>query len=435
MSFHRLTTPSYYMSGGWPPAGYDYINLTPGNPNQAPADGAKSGGHPSDGSYFIVFGEDATSTHANRGHKALAQNCDQLDEWLNSSVAAPAEVTGTAAGGETYIDITGDVFVGKFGTPNTQDERNQLAILLNSTTGALLETAAGVPIRVSIIGTSGGASRVGLEATGFYTNARITFSAALTLGMTYRLVYLKRSKLSNISSTDIDGLVRNLLRSGDLITFSGAGAWADTTANPASGVDFRLQKIITDLTAVTGKYGAGKLSKGVSPAWADTTTIAATNLSDWVNSIVVELSRTTPGTSGAGKVGSAAFTAPWSGAPWTLNAEALINQIEDLLTDINHPYRMYRPAGDYAMDSSQTDHTIMVQASASPRIITLPTASSSWQGRRVKLIDELGASEAYPITIRPVGTQKINGLNADYIVASDYGQWELTSWGLNWFLK
>ena len=66
MPFHRLGVPSYF---GGLPGGYDYINnAISGTP--ANADGAKSGG-PNAGTYFVAFGEDATSSDFNRANKAL----------------------------------------------------------------------------------------------------------------------------------------------------------------------------------------------------------------------------------------------------------------------------------------------------------------------------------------------------------------------------
>jgi hypothetical protein len=109
--FHRLAIPSYF---GGLPGGYDYINnAVSGTP--AFADGQKGGG-PNVGSYFIAFGEDATSADANRPALALAQNTDFLDDLMHRDLALPVRLDGTAVGPVPSILITGPgVFMGGIG--------------------------------------------------------------------------------------------------------------------------------------------------------------------------------------------------------------------------------------------------------------------------------------------------------------------------------
>lgn len=77
MAFHRLTVPGY--AGGLR-GGDDYINnAVAGTP--APADAAIGAGVYA-GSYFFGQGEQVTGAGVNRGFKALAQNCDFLDDAL-----------------------------------------------------------------------------------------------------------------------------------------------------------------------------------------------------------------------------------------------------------------------------------------------------------------------------------------------------------------
>jgi hypothetical protein len=77
MAFHRLTVPVY--SGGLR-GGDDYINnAIAGTP--APADSALGAGTYL-GSYFFAPGEQVTGAAVNRGLKALAQNCDFLDDAI-----------------------------------------------------------------------------------------------------------------------------------------------------------------------------------------------------------------------------------------------------------------------------------------------------------------------------------------------------------------
>src|SRR5262245_10462430 len=117
MGFHRQTTPTYF---GALPVGYDYINnLLSGTP--AFAHGAKVGG-PNAGTYFVAFGEDATSSDFNRPHKALAENCDILDDYAHRDLAVPVKTSDVVAGGGgvSSIVLTGPgIFIGEGGTPNT----------------------------------------------------------------------------------------------------------------------------------------------------------------------------------------------------------------------------------------------------------------------------------------------------------------------------
>lgn len=443
MSFHRLTTPTYYMSGGWPPAGYDYINLTPGDPNQAPADGAKSGGHASDGSYFIVFAEDATSSHANRGHKALAQNCDQLDDWLHGSVPVPAEITGTASGSVAYIEITDDVFVGTFGTSPTVDELNQLMVVLIKDAGYVAQSVNGIQIRPATISASGGgASIVGTEASGFHTNVRVTFNTPILNGTDYRLVYLKRSSLAKISATDFEKLTRGLLRGCDYISFGGTSAWADGVTNDACSINYAVQRLIAHLTITSGKYGAGKLSKGVSPPWADSTTIAATNLSDWLDGIVSLLADTSTGSYGTSKIGSRSYSP--SAPQYGFSAGTLFSQLVTLAQSLTkHAFAsevvdMATYPSGYTLTADVPK--IFVDSTADPMRIILPQTPANFYGMEWRIIDQLGmfVSQNAHIERYAGTTYLVNGdgtSDAAVTLAANYGQWVVTCDGVDFFIS
>lgn len=96
MGFHRLSTPVY--SGGLR-AGDDYINnAASGTP--APANGVLISGVNA-GSYFVGFQDDATSANFNRPIKALAENCDLLDDAvvaLQDSTATLSTTVTTLSG-------------------------------------------------------------------------------------------------------------------------------------------------------------------------------------------------------------------------------------------------------------------------------------------------------------------------------------------------
>lgn len=90
MAFHRYTVPGY--AGGLR-AGDDYINHGDGAGTPAPAAGVLAAGV-NVGSYFFGDGEQITVAAINRGMRALAENCDFLDDEL---VALDATVSGYTA--------------------------------------------------------------------------------------------------------------------------------------------------------------------------------------------------------------------------------------------------------------------------------------------------------------------------------------------------
>jgi hypothetical protein len=217
VAFHRLTTPTYL---GGLLAGHDYINNTPGDPTQAPADGPKVGG-PNAGTLFDAFGEDATSAYANRGNKALAQNCDELDDVVSTPTPVIESVAGASVGVLGSLVIAGSIFVGKSGTTNNQYERDRLVSVVDATTGNDLVDATGLRVQASLIedGTVGHNNVVGTAASGFYTNPTVNFNPAIPASTSYRLFYGRASRLSDITDVtlDIGSLIGTGIRSAHAV--------------------------------------------------------------------------------------------------------------------------------------------------------------------------------------------------------------------------
>lgn len=126
-NFHRFTDPSYYGAPSLPagPAtvsfegnNYNRINVVSGGTGaggSAFADGCKPSG-PNTGSYLVSFGEDATSSNANRGMRALAENTDMLDDTLHRDIALPVRTTTVTAGAPVAsIGLPAQTFVGNIG--------------------------------------------------------------------------------------------------------------------------------------------------------------------------------------------------------------------------------------------------------------------------------------------------------------------------------
>ena len=200
MGFHRRSTPTYF---GGLPAGYDYINNPalngdPGAP--APADGKKAAGV-NQGTYFVAFGEDATSSNTNRGLEALADNTDLFDNLFRTSQVYVSKVDATAAGATSSVVLTGDVYVGgSLETPaivNDQETRNRLIKVVYAANDNEIEVS-GVRVVATLIHDGANNNQVGVPATGFFTNPTITLSPAIPDTTQYRIYFLLRRSLYDI---------------------------------------------------------------------------------------------------------------------------------------------------------------------------------------------------------------------------------------------
>lgn len=148
--FHRYTTTPvdyYNPSGGALPTGYDYINNDPGNPtgggttDRAYANPAKPSGA-NTGTYFTAWGDEATSANANRAHKALAENCDYIDNALRRRMGSPVFTAGVAlSGGDAYYEIVGvSVWCGS----SVSDDPRDLVQILDVNGDEIIKQTAGV---------------------------------------------------------------------------------------------------------------------------------------------------------------------------------------------------------------------------------------------------------------------------------------------------
>jgi hypothetical protein len=196
MPFHRLTIPTYY---GGLPTGYDYINNADGG-TPAPADGKKIGG-PNNGTYFVAFQDDATSSNANRANKALAENCDALDDLFRTSQVVIRYIDGvtTEPGTDTFT-LPGDVYVGGSNEdpPVVADEYTvQGLVHMVDAYGNDIVVGEDIVSPSDILDASG-VSVVGVPASGFYTNPRVYFPLGLPASTHYRIYYLARRSLHDI---------------------------------------------------------------------------------------------------------------------------------------------------------------------------------------------------------------------------------------------
>ncbi len=136
MTFHRLVVPVY--SGGLR-GGDDYINnAVAGTP--APADAALGAGTYI-GSYFFAENDQVTGAAINRGLKALAQNCDFLDDEIvdirvELAALVAADIVHTDDIAQIIVDM-GALTLGAITDANTYSDAQN--VTLSATLVALLD--------------------------------------------------------------------------------------------------------------------------------------------------------------------------------------------------------------------------------------------------------------------------------------------------------
>lgn len=434
MPFHRLTVPSY--SGGLP-GGYDYINnQISGTP--AAADGAKSGG-PNSGTYFVAFGEDATSSNFNRSAKALAQNCDYLDDLLRRDLAIRT-IRGdelVAGSPKTTVTLTGPgVFLGAPGTPNTTAGLATIFQILDDNDREIVDPGTGTECTVTAISDTVG--------TNFSAgNVDLTVTPGIPIGVTFRVVYGIRSSLATMP---VDTLTNVIIRGaqevpGELIApggaslvgFGGSGNWADGTTNPAATVEAQLDKIVTDLA--TGAGTAKVRGNATTAAWKDGTVIPAGTLASQVEHIVSVLrddGALAPFIAGTERIASKAYFSP--PAQFQLSAGSLHSALVYLTNAINRFYkRRTGVTGAFTVNSGQEDSFVFFSRTGADYSITLPSPGTS-DGRPYFFFETAGtlAPGGNTVTLARSGSEKINNLAADYLFNVPYGRWMVVSDGTDW---
>lgn len=264
MAFHRQSVPTYF---GGLPGGYDYINdpATNGDAGVAAfADGKKASGVNA-GTYFIGFGEDATSSDANRPAKALAQNTDIIDDVLHRDLALTSRTADvTAVSAVSSIVIAGQVYVGDNGVANTQATRDSLISVLDNNDNELLVGA--VKVQAALIHDGSSNNVVGNQASGFFSTVTVNLSVAIPIGTTYRVYYGSRSNLANLpkdaltsikirGAQEVEAVVEQLFR--DLHSSVSGTNWNDAwVANINS-----LAR-----TGLDGRYRLSTVDPGATPA-------------------------------------------------------------------------------------------------------------------------------------------------------------------------
>lgn len=89
--------------------------------------------------------------------------------------------------------------------------------------------------------------------------------------------------------------------------------------------------------------------------------------------------------------------------------------------------------GSYPVTLSASDDgkTLLIDTTAA-RTINAFAASANF---RITLKDKTGTAQEFPITFVRSGSQKIEGLSADYVMEANWGEWNLAFDGTDWFLS
>lgn len=237
MPFHRYKQPEYTGAPALPAGpstvsfngvSYNLFNVvTEGNGSAGAAfiDGAKADG-PNAGTYMVGFGEDARSSSANRGLRALAENTDFIDDTLNKDLATPvATNVATSGGAVATIALPAGTFVGNSGGYPLAG----LFSVLDQNDNDIL--VSGSKLVVSSI--TGAAVGGGFSA-GVVT---LNLSATIPNGQQYRVYYANRGSLAALP---VDALTSINIRS-------------------VEGIEAELQAIIRNIK--------GETVTGLDTAW------------------------------------------------------------------------------------------------------------------------------------------------------------------------
>ena len=198
MAFHRYVTPTYY---GGLPVGYDLINVVSGGTGaggSAFADGAKGLGNPNTGTYFVAWGEDATSSNANRGLRALAQNTDLLDDLFHRDLARPVRTNDAVAGAPvSTVVLPTNTFLGTAGYTTSVADLARLFSILDSNDNEIIINSTGQKVQVTSVALGAGDVIGGGGANGSFSGntVQLNISPSIPTGTTYRIWYADRTNL------------------------------------------------------------------------------------------------------------------------------------------------------------------------------------------------------------------------------------------------
>lgn len=340
-TFHRWNTPSYY---GGLPSGYDLINVVSGGTGasgSAFADGAKNGSNPNIGTYFVAWGEDATSSNANRGMLALSQNTDLLDNLLHQDLAYAVR-TNDATGGSpvSTVVLPTNTFIGTTGYTTSVSDLKRLFEILDMNNDEIIDPASGQQVQVTSVTLGSGDVIGGTGGNGSFSGNTITLniSPSIPTGVTYRIWYASRTNLATLpmdalttikirTAEEVSAGVENLLRLLHGNNEAWNASWDSTIWDLASGgLNERYNRSTTGNPGSTPEayFPTGNLNTHGAGSWFRRSGPALTGYSgnagayaDPMNALFVSKSTDTSPSLSGGNTGFVAFGSRLTGTSFT----------------------------------------------------------------------------------------------------------------------
>lgn len=202
------------------------------------------------------------------------------------------------------------------------------------------------------------------------------------------------------------------------------GNFAD--GNPASGADVQAlaNAIVAALASTAGAAKIGSVNTG---NWADGNPTVGADVQALINAIVADLA----GVFGTDKIGGNAY----SGAPYSLVANPASLQLTSIINQLNTvPVRTLTTTD--TLHSPSQDQIINLATTGGSFTLTLSDPTLAYSLHRVYLFNSDGAMSPMTnsVTLARFGTEKINGLAADYRLDAPWGRWILMSDGVDWIV-
>ena len=242
----RYVTPSYPGAGGY--AYFNVISGGNGSGGSAYMDGPKGSG-PNAGTYAVAWADDATSNNANRPSRALAQNCDALDDLLHRPIAGPTYTSAVTAGAPvTSLVLPTATFLGVAGYTNNAAGCALLFSILDGSDNEIIDPSTGAKVQVTSATLGTGDQIGGGGANGNFSGNTVTIniSPAIPTGTTYRVRYGTRTCLADLAldaltsvsiraSQEVAAPVEDLFRQLHGNNLAWNTAWTSTIYDLAAG--------------------------------------------------------------------------------------------------------------------------------------------------------------------------------------------------------
>jgi hypothetical protein len=197
----------------------------------------------------VAFGEDATSSAANRGFRAVTQNTDALDNIVRGSVPYIKRVSITTPVSSVDVAIPVEMFVGESGLAASSSIINSLVHIENTDGTAVYGSSpSGNQPVVTLIHDGTGVNVVGTAADGFYATATVRFANPIPAG-TYVFFLGSRTSYADLLETKLHYLINEIIANRGYNTEN----WASFT----QGLDEKYRRATTRSSAALNTPGSG----------------------------------------------------------------------------------------------------------------------------------------------------------------------------------